>query len=68
LIIEDRSRRRFAHFELGAHLLDLRGLLFQACGEFRDGRFVEEGVGVGVGVQFDVKLATKVRLEVAVKV
>jgi hypothetical protein len=68
LIIEDRLRRRFAHFKLRAHPLDLRGLFFQACCEFRDGRFVGVGVGVGIGAQFDVKLATKVRFVVAVKV
>ena len=28
-----RSRRRLAHFELGAHLLDLRGLLFELRGQ-----------------------------------
>ncbi len=28
LIVEDRLRNRFAHFKLGAHFLDLRGLIF----------------------------------------
>jgi hypothetical protein len=27
--VHDHLRRRFARFELGAHFLDLRGLLFQ---------------------------------------
>src|SRR5439155_8140534 len=33
LIVVDHLRRGFGHFNLGAHLLDLRGLLFQACGD-----------------------------------
>ena len=33
LIVEDRLRCRFGHFNLGAHLLDLRCLLFQARSE-----------------------------------
>ena len=28
-LVRDYLRRRFAHFELGAHFLDLRGLLFE---------------------------------------
>jgi hypothetical protein len=31
LKIVDHLRRRFARFKLGAHFLDLRGLLFQGC-------------------------------------
>ena len=31
--IVDYLRRRFARFKLGAHLLDLRGLLFHRCCE-----------------------------------
>jgi len=33
LIVENSSRCRFAQFNLRTDLLDLRGLLFQACGE-----------------------------------
>ena len=28
-LVRDYLRRRFAHFNLGAHFLDLRGLLFE---------------------------------------
>jgi len=31
--IVDHVRRRFGHFKLGAHLLDLRCLFFQVCRE-----------------------------------
>src|SRR6266542_6073945 len=37
LFIEHCSRRRFAHFKLGAHFLDLRCLLFKTRGEVRNG-------------------------------
>jgi len=33
LIVTDHLRRRFAYFNLGAHFLNLRGLLFQVCSE-----------------------------------
>ncbi len=39
LIVEGHLRRRFAHFELGAHLLDLRRLRFQRCAESLHSRF-----------------------------
>jgi hypothetical protein len=33
LIVKDRLRRGFAQLKLGAHLLNLRSLLFQTCSE-----------------------------------
>ena len=35
-IIQDRLRRESVQFKLGAHFLDLRGLLFHRCYEFLD--------------------------------
>ena len=51
-------RRRFVHFKLGAHFLDLRGLLFDRCRETRNRAFqfrdsllrVEESLSVTLGV------------------
>ena len=39
LIVEDDLRCGFARFNLGAHLLDLRRLLFYRCGESLHSRF-----------------------------
>jgi hypothetical protein len=33
LLVVDQLWRRFGHFKLGAHLLDLRCLFFQVCRE-----------------------------------
>ena len=38
-LVRDYLRRRFAHFELGAHFLDLRGLLFELGRENSHCRF-----------------------------
>jgi hypothetical protein len=39
VIIQDGLRCGFAQFKLGAHLLDLRGLLFHRCRETCDSAF-----------------------------
>ena len=39
LIVQNRLRRRFARFNLRAHLLDLRRLLVELSGELRNRGF-----------------------------
>ena len=61
LFVGNGSRRRLIHFELGAHLLDLRGLLFKLSRQLRDSGFqflnfaIEHGLlgGVGNGLWLD---------------
>ena len=41
--VRDHLRRRFAHFKLGAHSLDLRGLLFElGCQDFHSFRLLRD--------------------------
>ena len=39
VVVLNRLRRGFAQFKLGAHFLDLRGLLFYRCRETRNRAF-----------------------------
>ena len=61
LFVTDDLRRWLAHLELGAHFLDLRGLLFELGCQIRDNGFqflnfaIEHGLlgGVGNGLGLD---------------